>query len=650
MRPKLLTLLLLSLVRTSAIDKDHQRCLNYYNPNSFLTFSFVNQSLTYAVGKDSDIIKYFLNFNLFKYLSKNIVNIIPWVFLLVITFIGWLCCSSYFLAMLCKKKQPILTPKDKRELKKQESRQQDAEDGKKKADGEDSDVSGGSDPDEEEEDLENEEFVTRPENNYEFKQREYRILFIIKVVLVCSFVGLCVFTHISFNKFNDDYLKVFCRFTEMNKMLVSGSQSYHTSKFVGLAHLKGNATALLAAYESVSLDAANVASFSTAYSAFTGLSGGLWYSLDTVSNRYRNLKVASPSVPSTTVAATYLQQWASLSTDVLDSGDWSQTIKMFQESYLLFDEAVRRLYRSGDPVIQTSIKGVTKEQAKMSGPYKSLATYIEELSSGTAQIESVYTDISDSLATGLMVFHKSNPYVILGVLYGCIVLFIGSALLFELLFYKNRSRVCWKRLMNGIWCFCAPLTVAVSIFLNVLVPVIGGMSEINIIAQPVLFNRTFYAKVEFPEDSYKSLVYSCIFGDGRLHGLPSGLNHHKKHFKEVNDSINSIANASTYDLAAVDTRVAATKTNLTNYLNLQANLYNPTAELEKPTNLLQIINALTNCNTPKTIGTTTFNQNTACSGCKIYDKWVVKQADCGATPVGAAGSAKTSEVCFCSLE
>ena len=47
MRPKLLTLLLLSLVRTSAIDEDHQRCLKYYNPNSFLTFSFVNQSLTY---------------------------------------------------------------------------------------------------------------------------------------------------------------------------------------------------------------------------------------------------------------------------------------------------------------------------------------------------------------------------------------------------------------------------------------------------------------------------------------------------------------------------------------------------------------------------------------------------------------------------
>jgi hypothetical protein len=432
-------------------------------------------------------------------------------------------------------------------------------------------------------------------------------------------------------------------------MLVSGSQSYHTVKFAGLLSLKSNASVVLSSYDSIALDAASVAAFSSAQTAFTGLSGGLWYSLDALANKYRYLKVASPSVPSTTVAATYLQQWASLSTDALDGGDWSQTIKMFKESYLLFDEGLRRFSAAGDPVVQTSIKGLSRDLVKKSAPYTSLSNYADLLASSIALTQATYSDISDSLMNNLMVFHKNNPYVIVGVLYGCIVLFIGSAILYELLFYKNRSKVCWKRLMTSIWCFCAPLTVGVSIFLNVLVPVIGGMSEINIIAHPVLFNKTFYGKVEFPNDEYKSLTHSCIFGDGRLHGLPSGLNHHKKHLLEFNDSINSIVNASSYDFATIDARIAATKTNLSKYQNLQANLYSPTSDVDKPTTILLLMNALSNCNAPYTVASTLVSQTAACSACKVYDKWVVKAADCGATPVGSAASPKTSEYCYCSL-
>jgi hypothetical protein len=72
------------------------------------------------------------------------------------------------------------------------------------------------------------------------------------------------------------------------------------------------------------------------------------------------------------------------------------------------------------------------------------------------------------------------------------------------------------------------ITILFSVFLNILVPVIGSMAELSIILEPSLYNKTFYGKLEFPSDLVKGHLFPCIYGSnlvlrkgGNLHDSAS---------------------------------------------------------------------------------------------------------------------------------
>lgn len=104
-----------------SIQDDYNYCASYYsNRSSFLNPTFKgNKTMVYNYAQGSTIIRYFLNFSLIEYMKVNIVSLIPWLLLVSVSSLGWLCCCSGFLYNTIKKENFILTPMEKKKRDKE---------------------------------------------------------------------------------------------------------------------------------------------------------------------------------------------------------------------------------------------------------------------------------------------------------------------------------------------------------------------------------------------------------------------------------------------------------------------------------------------------------------------------------------------------
>ena len=135
----------------SVVDSDFGYCKSSYsNRSSFLSTNYTASSGTilYTLGANSNIIRFFLSFNLVDYISSNIISLIPWLLLVSLAILGWFCCSGMLLINIIRKERYILTPMEKKAQEKAEKKTKKKEE--KVAKDEDADGSG----DEEEEDEE----------------------------------------------------------------------------------------------------------------------------------------------------------------------------------------------------------------------------------------------------------------------------------------------------------------------------------------------------------------------------------------------------------------------------------------------------------------------------------------------------------------
>ena len=123
-----------------------------------------------------------------------------------------------------------------------------------------------------------------------------------------------------------------------------------------------------------------------------------------------------------------------------------------------------------------------------------------------------YTDLSTSFIQKFSAYANSNPTIILACTYGGIIGGFIVIFLFEIMFLCFRGKRVFRILVNTLWFLCALSAMGVAIFLNILVPVAGSMSELSLIMEPTMYNKTFFGKLEFPSDVVKGHLHPCIYG------------------------------------------------------------------------------------------------------------------------------------------
>lgn len=177
----------------------------------------------------------------------------------------------------------------------------------------------------------------------------------------------------------------------------------------------------------------------------------------------------------------------------------------------------------GIPSLVTNMYGWNTDKAINSGVYTRLLAYISSLQTGIKTVNDFYNTISQSYITQFAYYSNAKSAVIPIVLYGIILFFFGMAFVFEIIFYKSRTSKWLRLVVNFLWIVGAPGVILFSLFLNIIVPIIGSMSELAIIMEPINYNKTFYNKLEYPNAALKSLLYPCMFGEGDLHMISNNM-------------------------------------------------------------------------------------------------------------------------------
>lgn len=163
-----------------------------------------------------------------------------------------------------------------------------------------------------------------------------------------------------------------------------------------------------------------------------------------------------------------------------------------------------------------STKSLNNDTIKTIAHYKAAVKYQAYLEEMQSALMTYYNDLSASFIQKFSAFANSNPTIILYCTYCGIIGGFAVIFLFEVLFLCCRGKRVFRILVNTLWFLCALSAVGVSVFLNILVPVIGSMSELGVIMQPTMYNTTFFGKLEFPSDMVKGHLYPCIYGSRSL--------------------------------------------------------------------------------------------------------------------------------------
>jgi len=249
------------------LDTDSKYCQSIYSDKSkFIQTSYdPDRALTFGVGKDSDIIKYMLNFDVISYIQRNLVSLIPWLLLVGISVMSCICCTGYYSASLCMNNKKILSPtnkkkaiQEKKKLGKKSPAKEEHKEGEEDEEEEDED-------DEEEEELEPKQKVEKykPANNPEFKQREFKIILGAQIFFILGLIGVAAYNHTQLDTFTNQYLQLSCKFTELANVFLNGNSSAQNFDFVGLNQMLTNAKTIKTQFEANLLSASDFTTLST---------------------------------------------------------------------------------------------------------------------------------------------------------------------------------------------------------------------------------------------------------------------------------------------------------------------------------------------------------------------------------------------------
>jgi succinate dehydrogenase/fumarate reductase cytochrome b subunit len=128
----------------------------------------------------------------------------------------------------------------------------------------------------------------------------------------------------------------------------------------------------------------------------------------------------------------------------------------------------------------------------------------------TKTLEDAYNDLSSSFFTKTYTFDTQNGRIIIYGIYGFFLLLILVALLLEFLFKKKRTSKCLKGSLTVMWVAFAFIALTFALILNIVIPVASAMSEFGNMIEPIIFNSSFYSNLEWPDETFKSTVASCI--------------------------------------------------------------------------------------------------------------------------------------------
>jgi hypothetical protein len=118
-----------------------------------------SDSMTFTTAENSRALRYFISFQWLAFLGDNIITMVPWILLISITFLGWVCCATVHLLRVCRKEKLILSPSEKKKAAEAKKAEADA-------------IEHDDDPEEEDEDEDVDVLVEediRPSNNHEFR-------------------------------------------------------------------------------------------------------------------------------------------------------------------------------------------------------------------------------------------------------------------------------------------------------------------------------------------------------------------------------------------------------------------------------------------------------------------------------------------------
>lgn len=117
----LIAVLLSSVCSQTALQTDYDYCkTSFANRSTFVATNYTDpdNNPTYTLTQASNVIKYFLKFDFADYVSANLVSLIPWLLLVSVSILGFLCCSSILLVNIIRKDRYVLTPMEKKKLDK----------------------------------------------------------------------------------------------------------------------------------------------------------------------------------------------------------------------------------------------------------------------------------------------------------------------------------------------------------------------------------------------------------------------------------------------------------------------------------------------------------------------------------------------------
>jgi hypothetical protein len=304
-----------------------------------------------------------------------------------------------------------------------------------------------------------------------------------------------------------------------------------------------------------------------------------------------------------------MKNWGSNNEFTPNTGLYGTLTSLTVNNYVGHRELINSILYSGFPPIQKALYSKTDAEIQASAFYKRLTGYIASLETSISAVNSFYKDISESYIQKFATFSKNSPLIIMLSIYATLGVFFGIAILVELIFFKKRASKCWRVCANLFWLTCAPIAVLFTLFLNVLVPVIGSMTELSVILEPTLYNKTFHSKLEFPEPTFRSLLYPCIFGDGNFHHIPNGMDNPIYEISLLYNDMFTLSNGQS-GVTAVTNSVNDIQTKITKFKNFEEIVYTNTVPSKDTATLLTKLNAFTDCTTPISgiTGITDFNQ------------------------------------------
>lgn len=189
---------------TSTLTDDYKLCQEWFpDRTSFLVdVNSTSDAMSFTTADSSMTLKYFISFEIFAFLGDNVITMIPWILLISITLLGWLCCGTFHLVGIIRKEKLILSPSEKKKFLEAKKAEAEANPEAEKEKSKDESGEEEEDEDDDVEDLVEEDI--RPSNNPDFKgmilfilEREFKISFLAQLVLFLGMTGMAIYIAVS---------------------------------------------------------------------------------------------------------------------------------------------------------------------------------------------------------------------------------------------------------------------------------------------------------------------------------------------------------------------------------------------------------------------------------------------------------------------